>query len=346
MTTQLSTTPVVPDSTSRVEARRADRFAILDGWRATSILLVLVGHLFPLGPHRWGLNEAIPSTGMVLFFILSGFLITRSLASGADLRVFVIRRLARIVPLSWAVMLVLLIADRSEPAAWSANLLFYANLPPQHLLVGGTHLWSLCVEMQFYAGIALFVAVAGASALRLLPLLCFAVTGLRIVEHYYIGIVTWYRVDEILAGGILALVSMGLLGELPRRALVWLNPLWLMPLLIASAHPETGAWQYLRPYLAALTIGSSMYGAPRALTVLFENRVAGYIAQSSYALYIFHGALRDTWLGSGDTFFRYLKRPLLLVVTFFLSHLSTFKFELPLVEYAKRMTRGAPVRVG
>ncbi len=38
------------------------RIPILDGWRALSILLVLAGHLLPLGPHRWGLNGAVAAS--------------------------------------------------------------------------------------------------------------------------------------------------------------------------------------------------------------------------------------------------------------------------------------------
>jgi peptidoglycan/LPS O-acetylase OafA/YrhL len=30
---------------------------ILDGWRALSILLVMAGHLLPLGPQSWGMTR-------------------------------------------------------------------------------------------------------------------------------------------------------------------------------------------------------------------------------------------------------------------------------------------------
>ena len=58
------------------------RIPLLDGWRATSILLVLGSHLLPLGPKVLGLNEAAGAMGMALFFTLSGFLITQFLAAG------------------------------------------------------------------------------------------------------------------------------------------------------------------------------------------------------------------------------------------------------------------------
>jgi len=62
-----------------------------------------------------------------------------------------------------------------------------------------------------------------------------------------------------------------------------------------------------------------------------------YVATTSYALYIIHGVLMSTWLGSGGTLVKYAKRPLLFALTFGLAHLSTFRFEQPLVARAKRL---------
>jgi peptidoglycan/LPS O-acetylase OafA/YrhL len=47
------------------------RLAILDGWRAVSILLVLAAHMLPLGPKRLIINVMVGSIGMSLFFTLS-----------------------------------------------------------------------------------------------------------------------------------------------------------------------------------------------------------------------------------------------------------------------------------
>ena len=118
----------------------------LDGWRATSILLVLASHLLPLGPHAWGLNDQAALMGMSLFFAISGFLIVRFLAEGMPVSAFAARRLSRILPLSWTAVFAISGANADKLAA---NLLFYANLPPARLMHGGEHLWSLCVEVQF-----------------------------------------------------------------------------------------------------------------------------------------------------------------------------------------------------
>lgn len=320
------------------------RFAMLDGWRALSILLVLAGHLLPLGPRILGLNAPVAATGMVLFFILSGFLITRSLSANANLRSFVIRRFFRIVPLAWLVMLILLISARAQPEIWAANLLFYANLPPQRLVEGGGHLWSLCVEMQLYVGLAMFVALFTRRGFVCLPIIALAVTIARVRGHHYLDIVTWFRGDEILAGGILALIYNGSYGEAIKRVFAWINPLWLLPILLASAHPEFGALQYFRPYIAMTMVGASLYGVPAMLARVSEHRLTGYIATISYALYIIHGALGVTWLASGDSIVKYAKRPLFFAVTFGLAHVSTFRLEQPCIAYAKRLTRGIMIK--
>ncbi|WP_199860318.1 acyltransferase family protein [Sphingomonas sp. CFBP 8760] len=314
-------------------------FAVLDGWRALSIMFVLLGHLFPLGPSQLSLNVSIACSGMALFFTLSGFLITKTLLSNSNLYVFAVRRFFRIVPLAWAAMLVLLIANGSSFYVWMANLLFYANSVPNALIVnGGGHLWSLCVEMQIYVMLAILIAALPRIGVGAIPFICIAVTLWRISHHVYIDMATWYRCDEILAGGILALVYAKRYGDMTQRLLTWLNPLWLLPVLILSANPAAGALQYLRPYIAAAVVGSTLYNPPIIFLRLSQHRFTIYLATISYALYILHGALMATWLSSGDTIVKYSKRPLFIAVTFLIAHLSTFKFEARFIKYARRLT--------
>ncbi|WP_082450114.1 acyltransferase family protein [Sphingomonas sp. Leaf231] len=321
------------------------RIAILDGWRALSILLVLAGHLLPLGPARFAMNGAVAATGMALFFTLSGFLITQFLLHRPDVRAFLIRRLFRILPLAWAAMLALVVATRADATTALANVLFFSNLPPTRLLHGGEHLWSLCVEVQFYLGIALLVAACGVRGLRVLPVLCVGVTVVRILQGAVMSIYTWQRVDEILAGATLALLHARYGGR-ERAWPQWL-PLLLLAATIASAHDATGAFGYLRPYFAAATVGASIVAAPAWMQRLFGSRPARYIAEISYALYVFHGMLSATWLGSGDKVVRYAKRPLLFAVTFAAAHLSTTRLEQPMIDLGKRLERRrAPVATG
>ena len=276
---------------------------------------------------------------MALFFTLSGFLITRFLAADhSDVRVFIVRRLFRIVPLSWVAMAIALAMANAPLQTWLANFLFYANLPPFWLVPAGSHLWSLCLEMQFYVAVALLVAVFGRRGLYSLPVACLLVTALRIASDTPISIVTWLRVDEILAGACVALAYSGLLGSYADKAIKRIPLYVLCPLLLLSAHEASGALNYVRPYLAALTVWRTLVYSPPMLKRVLEGRVASYIAAISYALYIVHGVLMGTWLGSGEGLVKYAKRPLLFAATFVLAHLSTFRFEQPCIRYAKKLS--------
>lgn len=305
------------------------RIAMLDGWRALSILAVLAGHWLPLGPAHWHLNGVVAACGMALFFNLSGFLITQQLSRDDRVGPFLIRRLFRILPLAWAAMLILAVATHANQATIAANLLFYANLPPAHLMEGGHPLWSLCVEVQFYLLIACIVAFGGRKALYLVPLLALGVTVFRIIDAEPISIVTWHRVDEILAGATLALAVT----RIGARE-------WSMPfasgatllaglLLAASSSPDLPALNYARPYFAAATIGTSLYAAPAWMRHIWGSRPARYIAEISYALYVVHGMLTATWLGGtqATTSERYLRRPLLAGASVAIAHMSTFYYE-------------------
>jgi peptidoglycan/LPS O-acetylase OafA/YrhL len=322
----------------------SDRIEILDGWRAVSILFVLAGHLLPMGPAAWKINGSLAVGGMALFFALSGFLITHFLLERADVAEFLRRRLFRIVPLGWSVMLVLAIVHGAGAGTIAANLLFVANLPPTRLMTGGEHLWSLCVEAQFYLGAALLVAAGGRRALWLLLPLCVLVTIGRMIAGAEYSIVTWLRIDDILAGATMALLcGRPRAAAVMRRAPSWL-PVLLLALLVAVSGERAGSLNFVRPYIAAAAVGISIHSAPDAMRRLYASRPAVYIATISYALYVFHMLFEASWLGSGDRLVKYAKRPLLLFTTFAAAHLSTFHFERPIIAWGKRRRRLAAAR--
>lgn len=320
--------------------REQSHIDVLDGWRALSILLVLFSHWVPT-PRVWQLNDVAGAAGMAIFFTLSGFLITRLLVKDERVVPFAIRRLCRIVPLAWAAMAILALVNWPGAEVTLANFLFVSNLPPAHLMEGGQHLWSLCVEVQFYAFVAILVAIGGRRALALLPLVALAVTGLRIFSHQYISIVTWHRVDEILAGAIAALIVTH--SDARMRSFhirVWHVVLAALALFLAC-HPRTGALQYLRPYFASMMVLMSIYIAPGLVRSVLTSRPAKYIAAISYALYVIHGMLTATWLGGATLpkLQQYALRPVLAAATFILAHLSTFYYEKVWTDWGKRITR-------
>lgn len=314
------------------------RLEVLDGWRGVSITLVLAAHLLPLGPKGWFVNDSIGILGMVMFFNLSGFLITSFLLDEPTVPDFLVRRFFRVLPLACLYLTTaLLIAGASFPI-WRAHLLFYANLPPK-LLVGVTeHMWSLCIEIQFYVGIAMMYAVGGRRSLMLLPLLALTCTALRVSEQMYFSTITWYRLDEILAGCTLALMyrSHRLGKPTCRRSGLFQWPLLI--LLVLSCLQQAGPLNYARPYLGALLIGATILNPDTALSLFLKSRVLLYLATISYSLYVIHPLLASSWLGSGDLLEKYAKRPLLLIALFTLAHISCFYYERWWINSGKKLS--------
>jgi len=278
------------------------RLQVLDGWRGISILLVLAAHFLPLGSKLLKLNLTAGPLGMTLFFTLSGFLITNFLIHHSSVTDFLIRRFFRIIPLAWLGLTIGLPMAGADWNFYPGNFLFFANIPPFWLSQVTAHYWSLCVEVQFYIGIALLFLFFRDRGLLLIPFICLLVTVFRMVYGAQISIETYFRVDEILAGAILALAYNGKLGTDLPHLIKSLNPYLLLGLLLISCHPDSGMFNYFRPYLAAMLVGTTLLNEETPFTSVLGSRVLFYIASISFALYIIHPLLGHTWLGEGEGF--------------------------------------------
>jgi peptidoglycan/LPS O-acetylase OafA/YrhL len=230
---------------------------------------------------------------------------------------------------------------------YAATLLFYANLPPYWLIGLTGHLWSVCMEMQFYIFIAALFALLGVKGLLLLAPLCLAVTVGRIAQHAHVSIASYYRIDEILAGACLALAYSGMLGRSICKLLSNSNPWLLAALLLVSCHAYGGALNCLRPYFAAGLVGYDDFSNRPGITLKLQTGGLAYIAEISYALYVIHPLTCHGWLGSGSNLVKYSKRPLSIAISFALAHLSTRYFESRWIAWGKRHTedssRGLPL---
>jgi peptidoglycan/LPS O-acetylase OafA/YrhL len=316
----------------------AHRVNLLDGWRAISILAVLAGHLLPLGPARMKLNETVATFGMSIFFLLSGFLITRFILDRPDPRAFFIRRVCRIVPLAWVGMTVGLVFQDADRFTWLAHFAFFANLPPFWVTPLTAHFWSLCVEVHFYLLVVALVVVGGKGSLSILPLLALCVTLFRCYTGNSISIVTYFRVDEILVGSVLCLAFEGRFKII--RTLCARTPLWLsLALLFLACSPIFMILGFARPWVTLLCVGSTLFALRPRVEVVLSCKPLSYIAQISFALYVIHPLLAHSWLGSGDVVIKYIKRPLLFAALWALAHLSTFHFERYWIDLGKRLTQ-------
>jgi peptidoglycan/LPS O-acetylase OafA/YrhL len=141
---------------------KPDHLPSLDGLRAISIVLVLLGHLGGTRNFRNPLAGSgdIAHFGVLIFFVISGFLITTLLLSehakrgSISLKLFYARRALRIFPASYAYIACVGLLSVAGVVSVSAKDLWhgatytvnYAVLPSWSI----GHLWSLSVEEQFY----------------------------------------------------------------------------------------------------------------------------------------------------------------------------------------------------
>ena len=320
------------------------RLPVLDGWRGISILSVLACHLLPIGPKWMQLNAAAGLFGMSLFFTLSGFLITAPLYRSPQVVPFLIRRFCRILPLAFLYIVVAMVILAKGPAFYASHFLFLINYQHQYITELTGHFWSLCVEIQFYVGVGILVLLAGRRGLLLLPILCVVVTLLRVWTGTHYSIVTHLRIDEILSGATLTLIMCGALPHFIRGALgrvPWF--VWLAGLLV-SCHELGGPANYLRPYLAAGLVGSTIWRRTM-INPWLETRQLKYIAETSYALYVIHPLAHWGWLGTGGSIMKYaMKRPITFALTFAAAHLSTFLYERRWIELGKKWAKHAASR--
>jgi peptidoglycan/LPS O-acetylase OafA/YrhL len=334
------------ESAKRVprSAHRFEHYRELDGWRGISILTVLACHLLPLGPRALELNLAAGIFGMSIFFCLSGFLITSFLVRRPNVSSFIVRRLCRILPLAYLYLVVVLLWYGVPMTGWLVNFGFIENYKTEYLATLNGHFWSLCVEMQFYLAITLAVCVLRRWWQWTIPTACLFVTGLRIWTHTYVSIATHLRADEILVGGCLALLFNSSSSYSSSWLFRKLAPPFAVSLLLASTSSYTGAFQYGRPYFAALAVGSVLYQPEHWLSAILRGRSLRYVAEISYALYVIHPITAAGCLGAGPIWQKYLvKRPISLVLTFMLAHLSTFHWESRWIALGKRWTRSSSV---
>jgi peptidoglycan/LPS O-acetylase OafA/YrhL len=285
MTTSTSEKPAPADSLLR------PRMPELDTIRGIAVLLVLFFHGFGFRYGLTGLSgfpkifvaATLPGwMGVNLFFVLSGFLITGILLDSKSksdyYRSFYVRRALRILPLYYAVLIVLAILTRTglvnRQASWAflglsffylSNVTGLFGVPMQYGV-----LWSLAVEEHFYllwpAAVRSLsrhkVAVGGA----IVCVLCPCLRAFYAIRVHDMGTgYTWLVADGLATGAVLATVARGPWGMRARMRSV-------TAILFAASLIMFGVGYPFGIFLASRFLGLSL--RETALNLFFAGTVA------------------------------------------------------------------------
>ena len=327
------------------------RIPSLDGLRAISILMVLYGHListrgFPLIHRGFGLAES----GVRVFFIISGFLITNLLLRELDssgrisLLGFYRRRILRIFPAFYTYWLVIsLLAVCGLLAVPKKDLLYACTYTINYVAerywhLG--HLWSLAVEEQFYALWPLLLVllgrdrafwVAGAVLLLVPPL---RIAQFHLIPSHRLGITTEFHTiaDCIATGCLLAGLRQWLWNQERYRTFLSSWQFWFAPMLVIlasriSVHPQV-KWLIAIPLFnlsMALCIDRWTRFPKLDPVALFLNwKPIAFVGTLSYSLYLWQQLFLDP---QGSHFWTYF--PLNILCVFLLALSSYYFIEKP-----------------
>jgi peptidoglycan/LPS O-acetylase OafA/YrhL len=283
----------------------------LTGCRFLLALWVILHHL--TGPGQalepaaralpQGLYELVRAGYMAVatFFVLSGFVLTRSYSgtqwTGANLTRYLVGRVARVYPvylLSLAAIAPIVLADRTPgrgffAAAYALLLQGWLGAIPVNW---NTPAWSLSCEMFFYAAFPLAAVLFARATWRNTLIAAAAACCLtRVLWALGVsdGIKPLIHLADFLMG-IAAGCAYGLLLRNPRRPAGW----WLYApgcLLGAAVLGYPGLLPRgldvntaLRPLNAVALVGLGLGGGYLARAL--STRAAVYLGKSSYAMYI------------------------------------------------------------
>lgn len=318
----------------------------LDGLRALAILWVIPHNAgFLEAPHythiirhpdAWPLwivdhLEQMGWIGVQLFFVLSGFLITRILlrTRGTEgyFSNFYARRALRILPIYYLALTIILVVlpllgltppeltATRQHQIWLWVFLSNWVQPAGHAVTGLTHFWSLAVEEQFYLIWPLVVLLVSG---RRLPTVAIGLCLVALVARLFVQShgehpdalydFTIFRMDALLFGALAAMISASKgLEPIISRQRRWLVPM-ATGLFLAGAIPSLG---YERTNFYTQNVGYTILSASFALIILrlvaahppAGNWLDGALSQPalrsigrySYAMYIVHFPLHKLW---------------------------------------------------
>ena len=339
--------------------------AELDGIRAISVVFVLLVHA-TYGRLTGGF------LGVDIFFVLSGYLITRLMheeylhSNTIHLYNFYMRRVLRIIPpLLVCIALSLLLSLNSwadfieKLPVISAALFFFANFIDPKVLGDIAHTWSLSIEEQFYLfwpAVFLFFLPRSKKILLIFSgfvILLGLITRFWMLASNYdpstIYSFTFARIDSIMVGCLLAVSDKTLSAIIDEMklfmasiaawffALILLFSLIFMTREIAQSNPVV--FTLFAFSAAGFIFFSQKIDQQNLLRRFLVHPITRYVGTRSYGLYLFHYPifwfLEEEFRVAGDIGNYLSILAVKLSVSFIVTEVSWRLVEKPILKFKK-----------
>ena len=329
----------------------------LDGLRAVAIALVIADHC-----HVPGFDGGY--FGVDLFFVLSGFLITRLLvdefdaAGQIDLPKFYLRRLLRLAPpllLLLAAYLVIAPMIWPQYGLWShirdaALAGFYLSDYGRAIWlypIALQHTWSLSVEEHFYLIWPFAVLLLARIELRWRIASLFGIyliaTAWRIFEYEGSGwVATYFRFDTRMSGmicGALLAICLPRIGQISEKTANAVGVVACAVLVVCISlgfwrSPSTLVWMTSLAEMAAVGLLIAASSQNSWVSLMLSARPLVGIGIISYGMYLWHYP--------AAVFFRdrlpwYQTVPIVLIFAFAVATASYLIVERPLQRYRRSL---------
>ena len=290
----------------------------LNGIRAIAVLMVIVSHRFPID--HFLRVMPIGHFGVDIFFVLSGFLISRILLNGVMkienktttafqlIKSFIIRRSLRIFPIYYLLLLVLYLTGGIIGNSFRENFLWYFFYASNYLVYNEgkwfgclAHLWSLAVEEQFYLVWPFFVLVFFRN--RILILLLLTIVVGTVTPFFTDGITYVLTISCVNAFGIGALLAYVELMR-PQWQSVFVktvNVLAIVSLVLLWMHHFVATLPVFSDRLLVSIVAVALIAYCRyhqesfLVTRILENKMLSFIGLISYGVYLYHNVVPRYW---------------------------------------------------
>ena len=347
----------------------------LDVLRGLAAMAVVVFHLDPL-MENVGLDipfAVVGQTGVNVFFVLSGYLIAGSVLSPErfSTRSFMLRRAARILPLYYASMLLVLLFDSSHLLS-GAGLIDVAlhvtllhGLSRDHFTSIYAVWWTLSAEWLFYLLMALLAPVFRGARSAWVMVAAFVAVGVGwrffalgsqwLDRPFIVSVVIgWLDVFAVgMAGALIVRSDIG-------RKLLQVTTLRWSALALASVGGVIAIWAYLRrspedpflywrsdlmvvvwPFVSALAVGLLVVVAPTVegrIRPLLNRSGLVFLGQISYGVYVFHpmviGSLSRSWRAVEPDVTGWVIPVAVIAATIVMSTIAHYMLERPAMAWA------------